>query len=528
MSKYYDYIVVLSLVVLTSFFVLYRLGEGSLKPWDEAWYGVVTRNLLQPGSNWLKLEYNQKPFLDHPPLGFYLKAASVATFGQTTFAMRLPEAITGVMSVVLVYLIGRRLSSRWAGVWGALILLSSRWFLFRARSGNLDVLLLGTQLLVLLGLSMLITAQPKKDAPKAVAIGDFITFHKWLWFTWLVWSLSILAKSLISLQLAPVVGLVSLYYWQQTGYAVKSRETFWLAVGAVAWWAVPLAVWAGYLFFVYRELFVKMVLTIGFRSGTKKELAWSIVKLTIEYFHAAVNKWFKVMAVSGLLAGVLAFISPKRAVFVTLLAYLFLVAFPYFISVKTEIWHLIPVIGAMAVLSGIALDEAINQAEVLATWLVKQYKLAVPQLVMKNLGVLSKSLLTIAVVMITASSLKNYWPEFLEVTIYPDDYQKITTHLQHRNITLYTTMDAYFPGIVYYADLHDAAVEYLRQEGFGSACTSAVKNNQPFQVVARYGDWMMERTQDTYVVKREGDLVLIEIAPEECKKLIERIDTVKN
>jgi 4-amino-4-deoxy-L-arabinose transferase-like glycosyltransferase len=523
MSKY-EKLLILCLVVVTSFFVLYRLGDGSLKPWDEAWYGVISRNLLQPGASWLTLEYNANPFLDHPPLGFFLKAISMAILGETTFAVRLPEALLGVVSVVLVYLIGRRLSSPWAGLWGALILLSSRWFLFRARSGNLDVLLLATQLLVLFGVSILMTnhslpsikvAKAKKNAA-VPDLRNFILTHRWLWLTWFFWSMSILAKSLISLQLAPLMVVTSWYYWRKTGYKFISLQTFWLGMGAFWLWVAPLVAWFGYQFFLYQDRYIEILLKIGFRSGTEKKIAWSIIKSTIAYFHAAVNKWFKIMIGSEFLAIGLIGISKKKGMLLLIVFYTSLVAFPYFISEKTEIWHLVPVVGAMAVLSGVVIDEAINQLVLISRWIIEKYKVLLPKVVVTKTGVFGKVTVTVAILVITILSLKNYWPEFLEITVYPEDYQKITAHLRHKDITLYTTMEDYFPGMVYYANLQDVPVIYLREEEFAVTCSQHLLNKQPLQIVARYGDWLMALTKDEYLIKREGNLVLVELSPEDC------------
>src|SRR3989338_7705426 len=118
----------------------YNLGGYSLVDFDEAWYGEIARNILV-SANPVILSFNGKPYFDHPPLGFVLMAVSQLIFGVNEFAVRFPAAAAGFGSLVLTYLVGRRLFSSVVGLGSMLVLASSVWFILRSRQGDLDTIL---------------------------------------------------------------------------------------------------------------------------------------------------------------------------------------------------------------------------------------------------------------------------------------------------------------------------------------------------------------------------------------------------
>lgn len=96
----------------------------------------------------LALSLNNKPYVSysqlatgHSTLYFYILLVSLKTFGINTFALRLPAAIFGILSVIIFYLIMKKVFKQWNNeamkqwfpFFLTLILLSSRWFLNFAR-----------------------------------------------------------------------------------------------------------------------------------------------------------------------------------------------------------------------------------------------------------------------------------------------------------------------------------------------------------------------------------------------------------
>ena len=132
-----DFAIAAGVAVIAAIVILPELGVQSLANWDEAIYGVLTRELLaDPG---LTLRYGDRLWFEKPPFAFWLMAASSSLFGLTEFALRLPSAFCGIAAVVLQYLAGRRLGSRTAGVLAAVLLLGVPQFVAYSRMAMTDV-----------------------------------------------------------------------------------------------------------------------------------------------------------------------------------------------------------------------------------------------------------------------------------------------------------------------------------------------------------------------------------------------------
>lgn len=113
---------VLVLIVAT-WLKLRNLGHPALVYYDESFHALVARNLmddpLRPVLHvkpWLPYDYTNwrenHIWLHKGTLPLWTMAASMAAFGRTTFALRLPSVILSAASVLLTWLIGRRTVGR--------------------------------------------------------------------------------------------------------------------------------------------------------------------------------------------------------------------------------------------------------------------------------------------------------------------------------------------------------------------------------------------------------------------------------
>lgn len=151
-------IFLLFIVVLAFFLRVYKLGEypvGFL--WDEAALGYNAYSILETGKD----EYGEvlplifKSFGDYKP-GFYvyLTVPSVVVFGLNEFAVRLPSALAGVATVMLLYfLIRRTLGNENIALFTSLVLAINPWHINFSRGAwelNLMVfeIILGLYLLI--------------------------------------------------------------------------------------------------------------------------------------------------------------------------------------------------------------------------------------------------------------------------------------------------------------------------------------------------------------------------------------------
>jgi 4-amino-4-deoxy-L-arabinose transferase-like glycosyltransferase len=86
---------------------------------DESRYAEIPREMLQRGE-WVVPYLQSEPYLDKPPLLYWLIEASYAVFGVKIWAARLVPALAVHGCILLVYILGRRSVGERAAFWGAL------------------------------------------------------------------------------------------------------------------------------------------------------------------------------------------------------------------------------------------------------------------------------------------------------------------------------------------------------------------------------------------------------------------------
>ena len=93
----------LAIVMLVSIFMnFYQLGQNGF---GNLYYASAIRSMLDSWHNFFFVSFDPGGFvsIDKPPLGFWLQTASAKIFGFTPFSIFLPQALAGVLSVLLLY-----------------------------------------------------------------------------------------------------------------------------------------------------------------------------------------------------------------------------------------------------------------------------------------------------------------------------------------------------------------------------------------------------------------------------------------
>ncbi len=122
LEKPYGYQVLLALIGLV--FFLPFLGSVHLFDWDEINFAESSREMLV-SKNFFQVQINYEPFMEKPPLFFWLQSLSMGVFGMTEFAARFPNAIFGVLTMLTLFKIGKTLRSDIFGFIWALIYFGS-------------------------------------------------------------------------------------------------------------------------------------------------------------------------------------------------------------------------------------------------------------------------------------------------------------------------------------------------------------------------------------------------------------------
>ena len=131
------------LAVVLAGLLLLVPGLGSRDLWDpdEPRTAAVTAAIVS-GESWVAPRLDGRPWLEKPPLYYWLAAAAARATGQVDEAtVRLPANVAAVLCAVVVFLLGRSLWGRRAGVLAAVVLLTTFDFAIEARWARPDMLL---------------------------------------------------------------------------------------------------------------------------------------------------------------------------------------------------------------------------------------------------------------------------------------------------------------------------------------------------------------------------------------------------
>lgn len=125
-------------VCLAAFF--WKLGAPGIFDLDEGLYVAAAREMLLRG-DFVTPTVRGEPFFEKPPLAYWCSAASMALFGRSEWAARLPAAFAASLLVWIAAVFGRRLYGDRAGLFAGLILALTPLELGAARMLTTDALL---------------------------------------------------------------------------------------------------------------------------------------------------------------------------------------------------------------------------------------------------------------------------------------------------------------------------------------------------------------------------------------------------
>lgn len=129
------------LLGLCGIFLFWGLNFYPLLDVDETRYAIMSRDLSN-SKDWNLLLLNSVPFLEKPPLYFWMVALSIKVFGKfSEFAVRFPIALISSFLIFFTYYFGKKILSRKFGLLSSIILLTSVFFLMLSHVAILDMVL---------------------------------------------------------------------------------------------------------------------------------------------------------------------------------------------------------------------------------------------------------------------------------------------------------------------------------------------------------------------------------------------------
>lgn len=113
------------------------LGYVHLFDWDEINFAESAREMIE-SHNYFSVQINYQQFWEKPPLFFWMQVLSMKAFGINEFAARFPNAICGIVTLICLFRIGKRLHNQAFGRIWVMIYLGTFLSFFYFKSGIID------------------------------------------------------------------------------------------------------------------------------------------------------------------------------------------------------------------------------------------------------------------------------------------------------------------------------------------------------------------------------------------------------
>jgi 4-amino-4-deoxy-L-arabinose transferase-like glycosyltransferase len=93
------------IVIITAALFIPFLGGVHLFDWDEINFAESAREMIKSG-DYLTVQINFVPFWEKPPLFIWMQVVSMKLFGINEFAARFPNALCGMITLIVIFNIG--------------------------------------------------------------------------------------------------------------------------------------------------------------------------------------------------------------------------------------------------------------------------------------------------------------------------------------------------------------------------------------------------------------------------------------
>ena len=196
-----------------------HLGSLPLSGADEPRYAQIAREMHESG-NWVTPTLQGKPWMEKPPLYYWITSPLFYFFKSAETAARTGPAVCALVAAIAVFYLGAALCSNMAGALSAVILLASLGYAGFGRSASTDM---PFTCCFTIAMALLAAAARKDIGPKVLAAYVFL-------------GLSVLGKGPVAIILAVGIGLC-FWYWDERGGLIRR----WLVMpGAVVCAAISI------------------------------------------------------------------------------------------------------------------------------------------------------------------------------------------------------------------------------------------------------------------------------------------------
>ena len=189
-------VVLLLLVCYLQFF--HQLGGLGLVGPDEPRYAQVAREMAASG-DFVTPRLHGGPWFEKPILYYWMAAAAFKVMGVSELAARLPSAVSALLGVLAIFLVGRHWVSARCGLAASLILASSPMYFSFARGASTDMVLTSALTMSLACFYFAVFGERSEIAAKAVPGHRSLA---WTYGIYVSLALGVLAKGPVGAVLA--------------------------------------------------------------------------------------------------------------------------------------------------------------------------------------------------------------------------------------------------------------------------------------------------------------------------------------
>lgn len=132
-----NYLYQIAIVIFASLLFMPFLGSVHLFDWDEINFAESAREMILT-HDYLTVKVNFQAFWEKPPMFAWFQVLSMKTFGINEFAARFPNAVAGIITLLLLYNIGKKLYNQQFGLLWVLVYAGSILPHFYFKSGIID------------------------------------------------------------------------------------------------------------------------------------------------------------------------------------------------------------------------------------------------------------------------------------------------------------------------------------------------------------------------------------------------------
>ncbi len=334
-----DKLIAVFLFFLSFVLIFPNLGKNHLIPYDEAIYAKIARNMVESGEYAFMQWKPMAVWYEKPPLYIWMTSLFMKLLGVAPLAARLPSAIMGLATVMMVYFAGKKMFNKTAGFLSAFVLITTTQYLYYSRAAMTDVT---TTFFVTASLLSYLFVRGRRGNLYWLLPGALAGF-------------AVMTKGVVGLLPFPIIFMCEIYLL----ITKQSRFSF-KFFGPLAFmllgWAVVALPWHIYMYRSFGYEFLRQY--IGYhvwdRAVTAIEdkgrpFTWYLIVLKV-----SMRVWFLALLAALPLAVYRAF--KKQRVYVFLLIWSLFI-FLFFSAAKSKlVWYVMPLYPALAFMIGAFID----------------------------------------------------------------------------------------------------------------------------------------------------------------------------